>query len=401
MSKSFISTGIDIGSDSIKILVTTKKSSDGSTQVLVQNSEPAEGMRKGVVVKPQKVSNTIKLLIQKASQQIGRDIKSVYVNLGGSHLFSTSSQGLISVSRADRKISQEDINRVLEEAKTFSLPTLKEVFDSFPKEFIIDGQEGIKEPLGLEGVRLEVKVLVLGAFSPYLENLTQSVLDANIQIADILASPLASARAVLSPKERELGVIVIDIGAGNTSIAVFEEGNLIHVNAFPIGSSNITNDIAIGLKTDIDIAEKIKQEYGTCKAGKDSKKKIEIKDKNLTFTKKKLVNIIKPRVKEVFELVQNDLKEINKDGSLPAGVIITGGGAKLPGIKELAKKELDLPVKIGNLRGFVPAIEDPSWATVCGLASRGFDEREERSFSPSWIKGFFGKIKNLFKIFIP
>ncbi|MFW6282864.1 MAG: hypothetical protein ACOC1P_02315, partial [Minisyncoccales bacterium] len=178
MSKSFISTGIDIGSDSIKILVTTKKSSDGSIQVLVQNSEPAKGMRKGVVVKPQKVSNIIKSLVKKASQQIGRDINSVYVNLGGSHLFSTSSQGLISVSRADRKISQEDINRVLKEAKTFSLPTLKEVFDSFPKEFIIDGQEGIKEPLGLEGVRLEAKVLVLGAFSPYLENLTQSVLDA-------------------------------------------------------------------------------------------------------------------------------------------------------------------------------------------------------------------------------
>ncbi len=401
MAKSFISTGIDIGSDSIKILVTTKKSSDGSTQVLVQNSEPAEGMRKGVVVKPQKVSNIIKSLVKKASQQIGRDINSVYVNLGGSHLFSTSSQGLISVSRADRKISQEDINRVLKEAKTFSLPSLKEVFDSFPKEFIIDGQEGIKEPLGLKGVRLEAKVLVLGAFSPYLENLTQSVLDADVQISDILASPLASARAVLSARERELGVIVIDIGAGNTGISVFEEGNLIHLNAFPIGSSNITNDIAIGLKTDIDIAEKIKKEYGTCKAGRDSKKKIEIEEKDLTFSKRDLVKIIEPRVKEIFEQVQNDLKEIGKDGTLPAGVVITGGGAKLPGIKDLAKDELGLPVKIGEAKGFVPAIEDTSWATACGLTQRGFDEREDKSFSPSWMKGIGSKIKNIFRIFIP
>jgi cell division protein FtsA len=401
-SKETIIAGLDIGTATIKTLICQKKPKKAVLEVLGQNKEISSGVRKGIVINAAEVSNIIKLSIEKAEELSKEKIRSVLVNVGGAHVFFTNSHGLVSVSRADQKISQEDIERVILAAQTLSLPSNKEILSAIPKEFIIDNERGIKEPLGMRGVRLEVEVSILGGFSPYLKNLTQAVLNSRFQIDDLILTPLASAQAVLTPKEKELGVLLLDIGAGTTGLAIFEEGELVYTTILPIGSSHITNDIAIGLKCDIDTAEEIKLESGTCLfKGPDKKKKIEtVEGETLIFSQKVLSKIIEARASEIFEIVSRELKKISRQGKLPAGIILTGGGAKLPKIKELAKKELKLHCRIGLPQGFSPSLEDPELAAVCGLVLLGADLETEKSFS-SLGRGIFSRIKKLFKIFLP
>lgn len=398
MAKTHIITGLDIGTSNIKILV-VQKTKESDLEVLAQVQEPAFGVRKGVVIDVEEISKIIHSAIEKVRKESGRKIDSVYVNVGGSHIFITSSYGTVAVSRADQKISEEDINRVLQAAQTFSLPLNKEILDVIPQEFIVDGQDRIKEVLGMQGVRLEAEVLVLGGFSPYLKNLTQSVLNSNLQIKDLIPSPIAASQAVLTPRQKELGVLVLDIGAGTSGLAVFEEGNLIHLAIFPIGSAHITNDIAVGLKTDVDIAERIKLEFGVLLFRGDKKEKIELEDgESLVFSQKMLTRIIEARISEIFGEANKELKKISRQGLLPAGVVLTGGGAKLPKITEFAKKELRLPCRIGKPKGFSGLEENPSLATVCGLALGGADFEGEKRFP---VFGIGAKIKRIFKIFIP
>jgi len=412
MAKPSIITGLDIGSETIKIISVLKKDGEGGIEVLSKIQEASAGVRKGVVIGPDKLAEVISSLVSKAQDDCGQKIEEVYVNVGGSHIFCSASRGLISVSRADQKISEEDIARVLQAAQTFSLPFNKEILDIFPKDFIVDGEKGIKDPLGMQGVRLEVEALIVGGFSPYLKNANQALLNSDLQILNIIPSPIASARAVLTPREKELGVLLLDLGAGTTGLSVFEEENLIHLAVLPIGSANITNDIAICLKTDIDTAEKIKLQFGSCYSEKKEKKrrqkqqkleKIKITGLNseepLAFTNKMLTKIIEARVLEILREVQKELKKIGKAGLLPAGIVLTGGGAKLPKIKDFCKKELKLPCRIGLPRGFSPEIDDPSFASAAGLVLEGFDSEEERGSSPG--QGILAKIKRVFKIFIP
>ena len=410
MPKGHVLTGLDIGTNNIKILVAQKNPGEADLEVLDQEQALASGIRKGVVVNAEEVTNIISLCVRKIEERLGREIDGVYVNLSGSHIFTTSSHGLVSVSRADQKISPEDVTRVIQNAQTFSLPSNKEILEIFPKEFIIDGEKGIKEPLGMEGVRLEVETMVLGGFSPYIRNTTQAVLAADLQIDDQILSPLASARAVLTDKEKELGVAVLDIGGGTSELAVFEEGSLIHLAIFPLGANYITYDIAIGLKTDVDIAEKIKVELGTCVFKKTDKKRVirierlggEHLLEPLVFPRKALVEIVGARVSEIFDQTNKELRKISKLGKLPAGIVLTGGGARLSRITELARKELKLPVRIGIPRGFFPAQEDPSFSTVCGLVLIGADTeiREGLSIS-SFTKGIGERLKKIFRVFIP
>lgn len=405
MPRPQIITGLDIGTNSIKMLSVAKRSKEGEPEVLSQHQEISFGVRKGVVIDVNKVAEIIASLAEKNKQDCERKIEMVYASIGGGHISCTFSHGLISVSRADRKISEEDIERVLQNAQIFPLSGNKEIIEIFPSEYLVDGEKGIKEAVGLEGVRLEVNILALCGFSPYLKNSTQAILNSGIQSNYLIFSPLASARAVLTPREKELGVLLLDIGAGTTNLVVFEEGGLIHTAVLPVGSANITSDIAICLKTDIDIAEKIKLEFGTCdtsqKSSKDEKKiKIE-GEELLSFSKKTLHEIIEARVSEIFEFVNKELKKIARQELLPAGVVLTGGGAKLPGIKQLAKKELKLPCRIGVPRGFPPSLEDPVFSVVCGLILEGMDTEGESESSSIIRSGLKNNLKKLFKIFIP
>ncbi len=415
MARSHIITGLDIGTESIKILGVQKGKKESEPEVVAFTQAPSFGIRKGTVINIEEASNSIRSALEDFQNVIGRKIDSVSVNLSGSHIFMTPSRGVVVVSRADQKISQEDIERVMQAAQTFSLPSNKEILDVLPKEFIIDGEKGIKEPLGLQGIRLEVEILALGGFSPYIKNLTKAVLDSGLQISDIFISPLASARSVLKPRQKELGVALLDIGAGTSGFAVFEEGDLIHTAIFPVGSANITNDIAIGLKIDIETAERIKIEFGSCfwRGAKKTKKKekvkkidgvrlssAEVQEEPLTFSLKMLGEIVEARISEIFDLTNKELKKISRQGKLPAGIVLTGGGAKLPKIVDFAKKELKLPCKIGYPDGISGLEEDPALSSVSGLVLRGIDFEEEKSL-PSFQGGVFSKLKRIFRIFIP
>ena len=401
-----IITGLDIGTDSIKTLVAFRNSEDSDLEILAQVKKPCSGVRKGVVVKPAKVAEEIRISIDEAQISSGQKINSVYSNINGSHLAAVSSKGVIAVSRADREISQEDIDRVIQNAQTISLPSNKEIIDFFPKEFIIDGEGEIKEALGMRGTRLEAEVLLLCGLSPYLQNLTKAILGANLQIADIQSSPIAAAESVLTPQQKELGVAVVDIGGDTTGLAVFEEESLIHAAIFPIGANHITNDIAIGLRCDTDLAEKIKRDYGACAVRGDKKEKYKRRKikafDSLSFSRKMLIGIIDARVSEIFDQINKELKKISRQKLLPGGIVLTGGGSKLPKIVELARKELKLPCRIGKPQGFVGLDGDPSLATVCGLVLAGTDSETGRSFPGAGAgRGIASKIKGIFRVFIP
>lgn len=423
MARNHIVAGLDIGTSATKLLVARRKNGEWESVALGQIS--SFGLRKGAVASPAEASKTIQLLISDIEKNNNIKISSVFVNIGGSHLYTVSSDGLISVSRADHVVSEEDVERVIQATKAVNIPSNEEVLDVFPKEFIVDNQKGIKHPVGLTGVRLEAKVILLCYFQYYFINLTQAVLGARLQIDDIVPSPLAAAKSVLTPQQKEVGVVLIDIGAATTSMAVFEEGDMIHLAVFPLGSANITNDIAIGFKTEIALAENIKKQYGSCEYPKNERenfsaensgskkkdlvnKKIEVSGQthSLSFTKKELVGIIEPRVSEILDLMQRELKKIGKQELLPGGIILTGGGAKLPKIKELARQKLKLPCEIGVPMGIAGLEQDPAMATVAGLVLGSADEDDLREdgvagLSLRFIKKMISKFGKAFRVFIP
>ena len=402
MSKGNIVTGLDIGTGSIKALAIQKKKKDW--EVLSYNEIPSFGLRKGAVVDIEETAKNVQLVMSGIERDCNRKIGSVFVNIGGSHLYVTPSDGIISVSRADQRISKEDVERVLQATRAINISRNDEILDVIPREYIIDAQKGIKQPVDLTGIRLEAKVLLLCVFSPYFVNLTQAVLNSKLQIDDVVPSPLAAAKAVLTPQQKELGSVLIDIGANTTSLAVFEEGDLIHLAVLPIGSANITNDIAIGLKTDVAVAEEIKKQHGTCIFNSKERgvKKIEIFDKSsqLSFTKKNIVDIVEPRVSEILDLIQKELKKINRQELLPGGIVLTGGGAKIPKIRELTKQTLKLACEIGVPKGIEGLGSDPALATVAGLALGGLDSDTEAGIL-GFTKGWTSKIRKVFRIFIP
>ena len=397
-------TAIDIGTSLIKVLV-ARKEKEG-LEILAKTQIPSFGVRKGEVIKINKVAENIQAAIDKIEKEFNFKIKSCFCNINGAHLHSLPSQGLVSVSRADQKISEEDIERVFRQTQAINLASNKEILDIFPKEFIIDGEGGIKEPLGLSGVRLEVKVLLICAFSPFLENLTKALLSTGIQIADVIPSPLASSFACLTPEQKELGVALVDIGAETTGLAVFEEGDLIDLAVFPIGSANITNDIALGLRTEIDTAEQIKKEF--CSLSKEKRKlkkgmkkekreKIEIPEKFLVFSKKILDEIVYYRIGEIFDQIQKELKKISKQELLPAGVVLTGGGSLLSGIDDYAKEKIKLPCRLAKFGNNINLEEnDLSFSTALGLL-KSSDLNEKKDIKENFGSG----VKKFFKIFLP
>ena len=395
--KKFIT--LDIGSATTKGMVVTPLKE--GIEVLSNFSVESEGIRKGAIIDPDKVSQNINKIINHFRQEGIKKIKDVYVNINGYQVFSKITQGAVAISRADQTVSQKDIDRVIEKAKNINVGSNKEILEIFPKEFAVDNDKGIKNPLGLNGIKLEVETLAICVFSPYLKNLIDAVLGANLEIADIIPSPLASAKAVLTPQQKELGAILIDIGAQTTGIAVFEEDTLIHLAVLPIGSSHISNDIAIALKTDIKLAEEIKKKFGRYIFSKSRKtEKITLdKDKYFSFSTKELAKAGQARISEIFDLINKELKKISRQAALPAGAVLTGGGSNLPGIVDFAKKALKLPARKGKIIA-CPSLEgNHEFSVLCGLALTGVEEQGKTNSNTP--EGIYQKIKSLFKTFIP
>ena len=399
MNNSIISA-IDTGSEKIRGIVVQKSSASSSQyKVLAYASIPSQGVKRGKIEDSEKACEAIARLKKKLEAEARAQISSVVVNIGGHHIFVKPSKTAIAISRADQTVSKEDVDHLLEEAKNVSLSLNKEVLDVYPKEYIIDDEKGIKDPQGLKGIKLELEALVSCAFSPYVKNVVDAVLCSDLEIIDIIPSPLAAARAVLASQQKELGVVLVDIGAGTTSMVVFEEGNLVDLVIFPVGSSHISNDIAIALRTEIDIAEKIKKKFGALIFKKTNRKeKIKLESgKVFDFSTKDFTRAAKSRVDQIFDLVKKELKKISKSKSLPGGIVLTGGGSKIPGIADYAKKTLSLPAKVSFPKNFIGPQLDETSSTVCGLALIGLAKEEEVPAEP----GIIQKIKKFLKGFIP
>jgi cell division protein FtsA len=424
MPKSIILTAIDIGTSSTKILVGEKELNSSEFNILAKEKVPQFGLRRGEIYNPAKVTETL-LALKEKIQSNGLKIKKSIVGIGGTHLSVHKGQGFVSTSRADGRISDEDVQRVLQTAQSVSLPPNSEIIDVSVKEFIVDNQRGIKEPVGLKGLRLESKVLLISAFSPILGGLEDVVEGAGFEIEDIIPSPLACSRAILNSGQKELGAGVIDIGNATTSLSVFKEGSLIDFAIFPIGSSNITNDIAIGLRTEIAVAERIKKEFNIFQDLKnkvknksrifsqkvrDKKEKIQpkisvsvsIAEEKIPFSQSFLKQIIKARTSEMFLEIAKELKKVSKDIALPAGVILTGGGSALPGLTEFAKQKLELPCGVSGPKG-IPGTEEMDFSTAAGLLLSGFDliDKEILEKKRDDKEGIGAGIRKIFKIFLP
>jgi len=425
MSRTKVLTGLDIGTDTIKILG-IKNDSETGMEVLFSDMINSFGVLKGRIKDTNEVGKRILELVERVERKHNCRIENLFTNINGTKLQLIPSHALISVGRADQKVSKEDKERIYDEVKMVNLQSSnKTILDVFPREWILDGEKEISEPLGMQGVRLELNALLLSAFASDVEAIVDSVgvADLGIEEDNIIPGPVADAEAVLTPSQKELGVALINIGAGTSSIVVFEEGKLLNMAVFPVGSSNITNDIAIGFKTEIEVAEEIKRRHGSCLA-KESKKTIQFslspededddieidfdskrkkKDKKkpkniLSFSQKELSKIIEARVSEIFELADKEIKKVSKQGLLPGGIVLTGGGAKLPGIVELAKKEFKLPCRIGYCKEFKGLEKDSCLSTVCGLIMSKMEKDGYRINSGS---GIGKKIKKFFENFIP
>lgn len=411
MAKARVIASLDIGSSKIRTVVGTLEEKMQIPNIIGVGIAPSTGMRKGLIIDVEETISSISASLEDAERMAGEPINHVFLGIGGTHIESINSKGVIAVSHSGNEISEDDVDRVLEAAQAVSIPGNRRILRIIPKSFTVDDQKGIKYPVGMTGIRLEVDAHIITGLVPAVKNIEKCVLQAGVDIDDIIPSCLASAEAVLSKRQKELGVVVVDVGSGGTSICVFEEGTTLHTAVIPVGGENVTNDIAIGLRTSIDTAEKIKIEYGTCMPSDVSER--EVIDLSLMskidtqkVSKKMMAEIIEARYHEIFILVKDELAKIHRDGMLPAGVVLTGASVKMPGTIDLARETLNLPVQIGfpqNFDGVVDKIDDPAYATAIGLilwgsrlenrtygfSLKGLSVRKAMGGMKDWFKGLF------------
>jgi cell division protein FtsA len=339
--------------------------------IIGHGSSPNQGMRRGTVVHVDEVSDAIVKAITEAERIAGVSIKRATVNVNGAHVEGINSQGVIAISAADREISADDRLRVEEAATIVSLPQNREIVQFFAKNYSLDGQRNIKEPVGMHGVRLEVDAHIVTASTPNLRNLDMALEKAQVFASHHTVSSLAAAEAVLTRQQKEAGTALLDIGAGTTNLIVFEDGEVQHVAVIPIGGQHITNDLAIGLKTDLEIAETVKLKHANLKSeAKKGSILIKIDNSSESFPADEISMIIEARVDELLEYVQKEFQKIKRVRKLPGGVVLTGGTAKIPGLAEFTRQKLQLAsriAKLENIGGLVDTVEDQSFTIVVGL----------------------------------
>jgi len=418
MPKNEIIVGLDIGTSFTKMAIGKRLREDKTPSIIALGVAPTEGVRRGVVIDIQDVTRSINEALDIASKMIEEDIKSVYISINGAYIKSHLTSGKIAISRGDGEVTEEDKDRVMVNANPGPSGQNKEVIGVIPKTYTLDEETGIKNPVGMNGIRLEVEALIIENNSSSMKNLEKCIHNLGLIIEDQEIGIIAAAQSVLTKKQKDLGVAVIDMGAGTTSMAVYEEGHLIHIGVIPIGANHITNDLAIGLRTSIEVAEKVKLKYGVAlekSLGDTDKLKIDLAkidaEEEGVFPVPYIASIIEARLKEIFELIIQELKKIDRDGLLPAGVVLVGGGANLKAIADLAKQELKLPIKIGSpqgVEGSIADVDNPIYANLVGLIKSEFehiaDNPESRDISNTIRQGYskiFNPIKGLLQRIFP
>lgn len=376
--------GIDIGSHRILVLVGELSDAEG-TRIVGVGSVPSRGIKKGVVVNVTEATAAIAEAVERAEQSSGYQIERAYVGVTGAHISSRNSQGVVGVARRDRGITPDDVDRALEAAGAIVLPQNQELIHIIPRSYTVDGQSGVRDPLGMHGFRLEVEAHVVMGSSTAVQNLKKCVQGAGIEVSELVLTSLAAGKSVLSETEKEMGVVLVDIGEGVTDIAIFIEGTVWHTRSLPVGGEYITNDIAIGLRLPPEVAGQMKLRHGHAVAtqvAEDERFTISPYGENspVVVPRWKLAEIIQARCEEILENVQQEIKRSGYDGLLPAGVVLCGGTAMLPGLRELARDLFELPVQIGvpkRISGLTDQVNNPSAGVGVGLVE----------WTPMWDEG--------------
>ena len=403
--------GIDVGTTTVRCVVGHVDPATGTPTIVGVGQAPNSGMRKGTVVNLTGPAHAIDAALGEAERMSGYEVNEATISVNGAHILSTKADGMIAVGMADHEINEEDLHRLEEVATTGKVPANREILEVVPFSYTLDGQGGIKDPIGMTGTRLEINANVVSAMGPYVTNLQKTSEMATVAPNATIPSVMAAAKSVLSEAQIESGVAVIDFGGATTSVAVFEEGDLQYVGVVPVGGANITNDLAIGLKTDPEIAEKVKLQHGSAvprKAGEGVSVK---QDKEvLTFNTEEIDEIIEARLEEIFDAVNKELKKAGRAGRLPSGVVLVGGSANLKGIAEFAKNHLGVAARVGKAVGFGGVADDvdkPHYATAVGLmlidaengavhhSGKGKKARQGDTLKHAggFLKGIFGKFK--------
>lgn len=404
--------GIDVGTTKICTLV-GEATEGNSLRITGVGVVPSRGLRKGVITDIEEAGAAIAESVQKAERVSGHSISKAYVGVGGPHIASQNNRGVVAIGKGDRAIDRDDVDRAMEAALAVPLAHNRRIIHSLAREFLVDGQDGIKNPLGLMGYRLEVEAhLVTGAVTS-LQNLLKCVEMSQIEVTDLVLQPLASAESVLTEEEMEAGVALVDMGGGTTDLALYSGGSIWETQVIPVGGNHLTNDLAMGLRTPLAAAEDIKIRYGSATPlAVGEKEMIEIstfgEEALGTVSRREVCRIIAARAEEIFETIGKELHRAGSGGVLPpAGVVLTGGCAGLTGLGELAAETLRLPVRIGmpkRLRGLVETISSPAYATSVGLLLWGLRDAETRRAGPTRTTGrepWYAPILEWLKVLLP
>jgi len=391
--------GLDIGTTKVCAIV-SEMNGDGVVDIIGVGHSPSRGLRKGVVVNIESTVDSIRRAVEDAEQMAGVEIRSAFVGIAGGHIKGINSRGVIAVSGKNREITQQDVDRVIDAAKAVALPVDREVIHVLPQEFMIDDQGGIKEPLGMCGIRLEAEVHIVTGAVASAQNIIKCANKAGLEVQDIVLQQLASSEATLAPEEKELGCILVDVGGGTTDVAVFVEGSIYHTAVLAVGGDMLTNDIAIGLRTPHPEAESLKRKYGCALASMTRpEEKIEVPSvggrRPRVLARQTLCEIIQPRLEELLMLVEREVRRAGYTGRVNGGVVVTGGSSIMEGVPELAEQLFDMPVRRGIPRGvggLTDVISSPMYATGVGLGIYGAAHRDRRKFRQVTDRNMFDKV---------
>ncbi len=407
---------LDIGTSKVRVMI--GEINNGSINIIGVGQSHSEGIKKGVIVDIDQTVHAIREAVDHAERMVGVSIEEVYVGITGNHIELHETQGVVAVSSEDREIREEDIQRVIQAAKVVAIPPDREIIEVVPKEYIVDGQGSIKDPRGMIGVRLEMEGTIVTGLKTVVHNIVRCAQRTNLRVAGIFLQPLAASTVALSKDDKNMGVVLVDIGAGSTTIGVFEQGKLAATTVIGIGGDHITSDISLGLRTHTDVADRVKTKNGCAlidEASEDVKFKVNRigSDVEKQFTQVDLANIIEPRAAEIFQLVEDAVYKLGFRDEIAGGYVLTGGTVAMPGMLELAKEELDAPVRIA-IPDYI-GVRDPAYTTGVGLIQYALQMMERRSIrvTPSFKgtqkqtvskpkdgNGLMEKVKNWFSEFI-
>ena len=409
MTHQKVLVGLDIGSSQIRTVVGVAEERKNLMNVIGVGVSPSSGIRRGAITDMDEAVSNITAALEDAERMTGEPIHKVYVGVSGSHIKMYDSKGVIAINSPNSEITEGDVDRVLDAARAVSLPNNRQLLRIIPKSFSVDSQHGVKYPVGMSGIRLEVEAHIMTGEVSLMKNIEKCLYQTGVDVEEFVPSSLACVESVVERRQKELGVALIEVGACCTNLIIFEEGTVVYSAVIPVGGEHVTNDLAIGSRSTIDTAEKVKIEYGTCIVS-DVKKNEEIdlsllsKTDTHSVSKEQVSKIIEARYHEIFLMVRDELIKVGRDGMLPAGVILCGGAVKMPGVVELARDVLHLPVQISfpkDIEGIIDRVDDPSFANVVGLLHFANRYGEVGSLFEVSFGKVFGTVGQWFKKLIP